>query len=157
MRRSFRTRELLRLAAGREADPSALDIDSRTLQGTPENGHRSDYDGATRSNGSKLHAAVDTLGLLRRLRFTAASEQDRAQVARLAKEVQEATGDSVPRAYVDQGYTGEETAADAAERGIELHVVRLPRARRGFVLLPRRWVVERSFAWAARFWRLAKD
>ena len=150
-------RALLRLALGREAEPSAVVIDSRTLQGTPESGHRGGYDGAKRRKGSKVHAAVDTLGLLLKLHVTAASEQDRAQVARLAKEVQEATGDSVKLAYVDQGYTGEETAADAAERGIQLHVVRLPQARRGFVLLPRRWVVERSFAWAARFRRLAKD
>ncbi|MFO0962148.1 MAG: IS5 family transposase [Phycisphaerales bacterium] len=150
-------RALMRLALGREAEPSALVIDRRRLQGTPESGHRGGYDGAKRRTGSKVHAAVDTLGLLLKLHLTAASEQDRAQVARLAKKVQEATGDSVKLAYVDQGYTGEETAEDAAERGIHLHVVRLPQARRGFVLLPRRWVVERSFAWAARFRRLAKD
>jgi transposase len=157
LRRSCRTRELLRLGAGREADPSALVIDSRTLQDTPESGHRGDYDGATRSNGSKLHAAVDTLGLLRRLRFNAASEQDRARVARLARELHEATGDSVSLGYVDNGYIGEETAADAAERGIQLPVVQLPQAGRGFVLLSMRWVVERSFARAARFRRLAQD
>ena len=60
---------------------------------------------------------MDTLELLRRLRFNAASEQDRARVARLARELHEATGDSVSLGYVDKGYTGEETAADAAERG----------------------------------------
>ncbi len=60
-------------------------------------------------------------------------------------------------AYVDQGYTGEQAAEDAAERGIRLEVVKLPEAKRGFVLLPRRWVVERSFAWLARFRRLARD
>ena len=150
-------RALLRLALGREADPSAVVIDSRTLQGTPESGHRGGYDGAKRRKGSKVHAAVDTLGHLLALRVTAASEQDRAQVKRLARDVQRATGDSVTLAYVDQGYTGEETAMDAAERGIQLHVVSLPQARRGFVLLPRRWVVERSFAWVTRFRRLAKD
>lgn len=150
-------RALLRLALGREADPSAVVIDSRTLQGTPESGHRGGYDGAKRRKGSKVHAAPDTLGHLLALRVTAASEQDRAQVKRLARDVQQATGDSVTLAYVDQGYTGEETAMDAAERGIQLHVVSLPQARRGFVLLPRRWVVERSFAWATRFRRLAKD
>ena len=57
----------------------------------------------------------------------------------------------------DQGYTGEEPWADAAAHGIDLQVVKLAEAKRGFVLLPRRWVVERSFAWAARFRRLAKD
>lgn len=150
-------RALLRLAQGREADPSAAIIDSRTLQGTPESGHRAGYDGAKRKKGSKVHIAVDTLGHLLALRVTSADEQDRAQVKRLAKEVQEATGHSVGLAFVDQGYTGDETAMDAAEHGIQLHVVKLQEAKRGFVLLPRRWVVERSFAWAARFRRLAKD
>lgn len=60
-------------------------------------------------------------------------------------------------AYVDQGYTGERAANAAAEHGISLEVVKLPEAKRGFVLLPRRWVVERSFAWATRFRRLVKD
>jgi transposase len=53
-------------------------------------------------------------------------------------------------AYVDQGYTGEATAEAAAAEGIALHVVELPEAKRGFVLLPRRWIVERSFAWSTR-------
>lgn len=150
-------RALLRVGSGRGPDPSAAIIDSRTLQGTPESGHRGGYDGAKRKKGSKVHIAVDTLGHLLALRVTPASEQDRTQVKRLAKDVQRATGDSVQLAYVDQGYTGDETAMDALEHGIQLHVVRLPEAKRGFVLLPRRWVVERSFAWAARFRRLAKD
>jgi transposase len=60
-------------------------------------------------------------------------------------------------AYVDQGYTGNQAETDAAAHGIRLAVVKLPQAKRGFVLLPRRWVVERSFAWVARFRRLARD
>ena len=75
----------------------------------------------------------------------------------LAEAVQEVTGESVELAYVDQGYTGEAPAAAAAAHGISLEVVKLPEAKRGFVLLPRRWVVERSFGWAARFRRLARD
>ena len=66
-------------------------------------------------------------------------------------------GDSVSVAFVDQGYTGEQPAAAAAEHGIELEVIKHTQAKRGFVLLPRRWVVERSFAWDARFRRLARD
>jgi transposase len=65
--------------------------------------------------------------------------------------------DSVELIFVDQGYTGEKPAQDAKKHGIELEVVKLPQAKRGFVLLPRRWVVERSFAWMARCRRLAKD
>jgi transposase len=67
------------------------------------------------------------------------------------------TGEAVELAYVDQGYSGAAPAAEAQAHGIRLAVVRHPEARRGFVLLPRRWVVERSFAWAARFRRPARD
>ena len=104
-----------------------------------------------------MHAAVDTLGHLLALLVTSANEQERAQVEALARGVQEVTGEEVALAYVDQGYTGEEPAVEAAARGIQLAVVELSEAKRGFVLLPRRWVVERDFAWAARFRRLARD
>jgi transposase len=104
-----------------------------------------------------VHSAVDTLGHLLALVVTPANAQERAQVAALAAAVQEVTGDAVDVAFVDQGYTGPEPEAAAAAHGIRLHVVKLPQAKRGFVLLPRRWVVERSNAWAARFRRLARD
>ena len=150
-------RAMLRLAQGRASDPSAAVLDSRTLRSTPESGHRGGYDGAKRKKGSKVHAAVDTLGHLLALRVTPATEQDRAQVGALAEAVQEATGESVELAYVDRGYTGEEASAAAEAHGIRLEVVKHPGVKKGFVLLPRRWVVERSFAWATRFRRLAKD
>ena len=150
-------RALLRVACGRNEQPSAMIIDSRTLQSSPESGGRAGYDGAKRRKGSKVHAAVDTLGHLLALRVTAANEQDRAQVGQLAEKVQEVTGQSVELAYVDQGYTGEQPAQDAAAHGLQLEVIKLPEAKKGFVLLPRRWVVERSFGWAARFRRLARD
>lgn len=150
-------REVLRLAAGRKAQPRAAILDSRTLQSTPESGARAGYDGAKRKKGTKLHMAVDTLGHLLALHVTPADEQDRAQVGDLAKQVQQETGDSVEIVYVDQGYTGDKPEEAAAIHGISLVVVKLPEAKKGFVLLPRRWVVERSFAWATRFRRLAKD
>jgi transposase len=150
-------RVLLREHAGRSAQPSAMILDSRTLQSTPESGARAGYDGAKRRKGAKVHAAVDTLGHLLALHVTPASEQDREQVDRLAQAVQEVTGQSVTLAYVDQGYTGETAKQGANAHGIELEVVKHTEAKRGFILLPRRWVVERSFAWAARFRRLARD
>lgn len=150
-------RVMLRLALGRDAEPSAAIFDSRTLQSTPESGGRAGYDGHKKRNGSKVHAAVDTLGQLLALHVTPANEQDRAQVAKLAEEVQKITNDHVELAFVDQGYTGEKAASAAQEHGITLQVVKLPEAKRGFVLLPRRWVVERSFGWMARFRRLARD
>ena len=150
-------REMLRWADGRADTPTAVIFDSATRQSTPESGHRAGYDGYKRRKGSKIHAAVDTLGHLLAVLVTPADAQDRAQVAALAEAVQEATGQTVEVAFVDQGYTGEHPAADAAAHGIRLEVIKLAEAKRGFVLLPRRWVIERSFAWAARFRRLAKD
>jgi transposase len=118
-------RVVLRLAAGRRAEPSAAILDSRTLRSTPESGTRAGYDGAKRKRGSKLHLAVDTLGNLLVLHVTPATRDDRAEVGRLAEAVQEATGESVELAYVDQGYTGEKPAAAAQAHGIELEVVKL--------------------------------
>jgi len=150
-------RVLLRLAVGRAARPRAAVFDSQTLQSTPESGARAGYDGAKRKKGSKVHVAVDTLGHLLALHVTPADAQDRAQVERLDTAVQAATGQTVELAYVDQGYTGEQPATDAATHGIRLELVRHPEGTHGFVLLPRRWVVERSFAWKTRFRRLVRD
>jgi transposase len=151
------TRILLREFAGRKGQPTAACIDSRTLQSTPESGARAGYDGAKRRKGSKVHIAVDTLGHLLALSVTPADQGDRAQVEVLAKDMQQVTGGTVEMAYVDQGYTGPNAAQAAQSHGIRLEVVKHPMAKRGFVLLPRRWVVERSFAWAARFRRLVRD
>jgi transposase len=150
-------RELQRLVQGRKASPSAVILDSRTLQSTPESGARAGYDGAKRKKGSKVHVAVDTLGQLLALHVTPANVAERSQVGQLADAVQAVTGQSVQIAFVDQGYTGAAPAAAAQSHGIHLEVVKLSAAKRGFVLLPRRWVVERSFAWTGRFRRLTRD
>jgi transposase len=150
-------RMLLREISGRPPQPRAAIFDARTLQSTPESGARAGYDGHKKRKGSKVHLAVDTLGQLLAGLVTPANEQERAQVDELAAKIQEVTGDSIEVAFVDQGYTGTQPAADAQKHGIRLEVVKLPAAKRGFVLLPRRWVVERSFAWMARFRRLARD
>lgn len=131
-------RAVLRVAAGRKAEPTAAIIDSRTLRYTPESGERADYDGGKRKKGSKIHVAVDTLGHLLALHVTPASAEDRGEVERLARTVQAVTNDAVELAWVDQGYTGERAANAAARHGIALEVVKLPEAKRGFVLLPRR-------------------
>lgn len=150
-------RMLLRELAGRPPQPRAAILDGRTLQSSPESGARAGYDGHKRRKGSKVHLAVDTLGQLLAVVVTPANEQERAQVDTLATKIQQATGDAVEIAFVDQGYTGDQPAAAAEQHGMRLEVVKLPTAKRGFVLLPRRWVVERSFAWMARFRRLARD
>ena len=150
-------RLLLRLGRGRAGQPSAAIFDARVLQSTPESGARAGYNGHKRRKGSKIHQAVDTLGNLLALTVTPANEDERTQVAALAAQVQAVTGEPVVElAWVDAGYTGEAAAA-AAAHGIQLAVVTLPEAKRGFVLLPRRWVGERRFAWESRFRRLARD
>lgn len=150
-------RAILRLLTNRNEEPSAVILDSRTLQSTPESGARGGFDGHKKRKGSKVHLAVDTLGHLLALKVTPANEQDRAQVAELAQAVQNVTEEKVQVAFVDQGYTGQDPQEAAEGFGIRLEVIKHHEAKRGFVLLPRRWVVERSFAWAARFRRLARD
>ena len=150
-------RVILRLVSERDPQPSAAILDGRTLQSTPESGDRAGYDGAKKKKGSKVHVAVDTMGNLLALKVTAANEQEREQVAELAAKVQEATGGTVEIAFVDQGYTGENAAKQASTAGIKLEVVKHTEAKKGFVLLPRRWVVERTFGWLGRFRRLTRD
>jgi transposase len=150
-------RAVLRMAAAREPEPSAVILDSRRLRASPESGERAGYDGAKRKRGSKVHLAVDTPGHVVALHVTPADASDRGEVGRLTQAVQAETDGSVEVAFVDQGYTGDKPAAAACERGVTLEVVMAPEAKRGFVLLPRRWVVERSFAWTTRCRRLVKD
>lgn len=150
-------RSIIRAGQGRQGQPSAVVLDGRTLQSSVESGERAGYDGYKRRKGSKVHMAVDTLGNLIDLTVTPADEQERSQVKELCQAVQQATGETVEVAWADQGYTGQQASQDAKASGIELRVVKLPEARKGFVLLPRRWVVERSFAWLARFRRLSRD
>ncbi len=150
-------REIMRYGAARKKTPSGVILDARVLKSSVESGHRASWDGYKRMKGSKIHIAVDSLGHLIAAVVTPASENERTQVTELTKRVQDITGESVEVAWVDQGYTGDDAKEAAAEHGIDLLVVKHEQAKRGFVLLPRRWVVERSFAWMARFRRLVKD
>lgn len=90
---------------------------------------------------SKVHKAVDTLGHLLALPATAANKQKRTE------QVQEITGDTARVAFADEGYTGAIAGQMAADHRITFIVVKRPKATKGFVLLHKRWVVERSFAW----------
>lgn len=104
-----------------------------------------------------MQIAVATLGQWVALRVTAANEQERAQGREVGAQVQAVTGEKVESAVVDHGYTGEQPAQEAAAQGITRTGGKLAEAKKGVVLWPRRWVVERSWAWAARFRRLARD
>lgn len=149
--------ELQRRLLDRSATPSAVILDGRVLQSTPESGHRAGYDGGKRRKGTKAHMAVDTLGQLLRVVITPANAQERDQVGQLCERVQAVTGQTVQVGFVDQGYTDEKAEYAAAVHDIDLQVVKKPEGQTGLVHLPRRWVVERSFAWLSRFRRLARD
>lgn len=147
-------RMLLREIADRAPQPTAAIFDGRTLQSSPERGERAADDSATRRNGSKVHAAVDALGHSLALPVTPANEQDCAQAAELAAQVQEVTSQMVEAAFVDQGSTGEQASEAATAEGMRLEIIKPSEAKRGFVLLPRRWVIERSFT---RFRHLVRN
>lgn len=149
-------RGLIRVGEGKAWDPSAAVLDSRTLKSTTSS-EGAAYDGAKRVKGRKVHVAVDTLGHLLAAVVSPADTQDRAVVAELCAEMQAEVSGSVTAAFVDQGYTGAEPQTAAAEQGVALLVVKHAGPRRGFVLLPRRWVVERTFAWMTNFRRLNRD
>jgi transposase len=150
-------RKLDRKQAGRPEQPTAAIYDSRTLRSTPESGARAGYDGHKRTEGSKIHLSTDTRGNPLAVEVSPADEQDRTQVGELSEKTQIATANSIKKAFSDQAYTGKEAAQAAERHGIELVVIKLEGVKGGFVLLPRRWVVEHTFAWAARFRRLARD
>ena len=99
-------RLIARQWAGRKGQPTAICIDSRTLQSTPESGGRAGYDGAKRRKGSKVHIAVDTLGHLLALTVTPADQGDRDQVAPLAQQGQQVTGSTVELALSTRATPG---------------------------------------------------
>lgn len=150
-------RELLRWAHAKDRDPTACIVDSRTLQSTPESGGRAGFDAAKRRKGTKVHLAVDTLGYPLAVQASAGNEQDRDHLAPLVAQVQDETGGTVQVAFADQGYTGEKATNAAAAEGIKLVVVKKAQGQQGFIVVPKRWVVERSFGWMSRCRRLLRD
>jgi transposase len=89
--------------------------------------------------------------------ITPANGQERTQVGELCRQVQEVTGQAVTVCFVDQGYTGEEAEYAAAVQNIDLQIMKKPEGQTGLVLLPKHWVVERSFAWLSHLRRLSRD
>lgn len=92
-------RTLVRLFAGKDANPTVTILDARTTHSTPESGARAGNGGHKKRNGSRIHAAVDTLGMLLALKVTAANEQERAQVGELVEAVQKVTGNNIEIAF----------------------------------------------------------
>jgi transposase len=115
------------------------------------------YDDYKRKKDNKVQMALDTLGHLLAVHVTPANEQERAQAQELAQKVHHGSGQTVKPSFADQGYLSEKPAKAARDEGIELQVIKLPEAQKGFVLLPRRWAVDRSFGRLNWFRRLARD
>ncbi|MCA1677748.1 MAG: IS5 family transposase [Actinobacteria bacterium] len=141
----------------RDRVPSAGIVDSQSVKGADTvAGASRGYDAGKKINGRKRHIVVDTIGLLLVVMVTAASVQDRDGGRAILKGLHRALG-SVRHVFADGGYRGQLVAVAKSAWGIAVEVVRKPPDQRGFAVLPRRWVVERTFSWLMRFRRLVRD
>lgn len=147
----------VREAHGKSASPTVVIADSQSVK-TTEAGGPGGYDAGKKTKGRQRHIAVDTLGLPVKCHVTTADVQYRDALPALLNAVAK-RAPWVKLAFADGGYAGDETARAAFEASrIHLEVVkRTDKGIKGFIVLPKRWIVERTFGWVNRARRLAKD
>jgi putative transposase len=150
-----RLRERVRKAEGRKPTPSAAIIDSQTVKTTEQGGQRG-YDAAKKTNGRKRHILVDTIGLLLLVVVHAADLQDRDS-AKLVLAKIKGRFSRLRLIWADGGYAGQLVSWVKQQLRCVLEIVKRPDDLAGFEVLPRRWVVERTFAWISRCRRMSKD
>lgn len=152
-------RKMVRVAAGREPSPSAASIDSQSVK-TTELGGEHGYDGAKKINGRKRHIAVDTMGLLLAVLVTSAALDDAAAAPDLLRQLDRTNYPRLAKIWADNKYHNHQLylwVKHNQDGSFQLEIVSRPPKATGFVLLPRRWVVERTFAWLGRYRRHSKD